>query len=286
MNHRHFLTFALIFANSLVASDEELGPVRVMEPVATLANPKPFTPPIRPERPRANFEVLDSKEVTHTQSTVTYRRAKPPADLPTRTVAAKPVPTAAEIQADFEDWTRKPQYATGLSVVVYDGDFSEVRWRHEGRLYRIYSDIDFGLFRSMTRFETPEAIYSNTMAYEEVDSDGRIELQRQLRAAGIPATLLDNIPEKPNFTSPEAEYIVIEGRDAFPGESDPFALMNWLHIYFNDHEAELREVRERLDEYNLAYRQWREANPEPEHKEITLTFWPGKNSAYLDKTAE
>jgi len=270
----------------LFADNSTLGPIEVMEPVATLADPKPFTPPVRPERPRANFEVVDTKQVAHSKSTVTYRRAKPPVQLPARAVESSPAPTNAEIQASFEEWTRKPHLATGFSVVVYDGEFSEVSWRQDGRLYRIYSDIDFGLFRGMSRFETPEAVYMNTMGYEEVDTRERQQLQRKMQAAGVPMTLVRTVPEKPKFTSPDSEYIVIEGRDAFPGEADPFALMNWMHIYFDDHEAELRDIRRRQDEYNRAYQQWKAANPPPERKEITLTFWPGQNSAYLDETAE
>lgn len=266
----------------------QLGPVVVAEPVATLADPRPFTPPAPKERPRASFQVTDEKAVEHASSTVTYRRAKPPVVLPQREVKplSLPRPSPAKLQASYEYWTSKPHYVTGFSVVVYDGDFSEVSWRHDGRLYRIYSDIDFGLFRSMSRFETPDAIYTNTMGYEEVDTQNRRELHRKLQEAGVSVALFPVVPEPPEFTSPESEYIIIEGRDAFPGESDPFALMDWLHIYFDGHEAELRDVRRRQDDYNEAYQQWRRANPPPAHKEITLTYWPGKNSAYLSEEAE
>lgn len=121
------------------------------------------------------LKILDSQEVDLGDHKIIYNRVETPKLKPKlKKAEAKPVeavPLTAEDAAAMKVWEATFQYSLSLSVTVYDGKTSELRWTEDGHENVVWSNVNFLHFSQFTDLATKSANYWLMLCGSEITSE-------------------------------------------------------------------------------------------------------------------
>jgi hypothetical protein len=207
------------------------------------------------------------KEVRLGDHTVTLIRVRPPA-LPkvVPAPAAAPRPLTAEEKA-YEERVAKKTYATlSLSATVYLGGktpVTELRWRNDAGdvEYRAWSNVDFRYLTQLTELETDSTVYAWFPFIDEYD------------LADWPKNEKSPVPRGLDFSRTGAEYVVEARADGLRGEETTLAGLDYLHAYYQLHQAALKADHAARKKENARLEEQLRKNP-PKAPDTALRWWP------------
>lgn len=254
-------------------------------PALTHAQDPFATPP--PADPLAGFpvRVLDQQQVEIGTHRIIYNRIAPPVfPAPTPTPAPTSGPTTNAVNRngpqthgvsrsphtnDAGDDGEKPYKMLFLSAMVYDHQFTEVRWNDgTGAAVRAYVNIDFCYFTTVTNLETDDTVYDLMFAWSNDTVDSLTQAGQQ------PPNLAAYPPGRSSY------QIIAGDANAHP---DALAAFDALCIYFDANKAQMIAAYNQREATNAAHQQWLIDHP-PVQPDTVMYFWPIKGSAYLNQT--
>lgn len=261
-------------ADAIIAEQAEAKELREAERLARLTS-------------RVNFRVLERKEVDLGERRIIMNRVAPPL------LAAQPVAEArveperpqlseAEIAEMMRRYEEKEHRTIMLSATVYDRQFTELRWNHEGEQFVAYSSIDFNFMRGVTDFETDGAFYFFFLGIGNEDTETIEERNRLAKEQGWEGYIETHIPQMPAFTLGRAEYAIVADDPNIIKRDEVFDPIDALHAYFEQNERRLRIEYQRTEALNDARKRYQAANPE-EPKDTVINFWPVRGSVYQEQ---
>ena len=226
---------------------------------------------------RESFTMLDRKEVDRSDRKIIMRRIAPPvrrvrSPEKGRAEAGQPQPSKAELEEMLQKHREKEYRILMLSATVYNREFTELRWSHDGERFLAYSSIDFNFMRGVTEFESGGTVYSFLLGIGNESTEDIGELNRLARKSGREGLIERQIPQKPAFTPGRAEYAVLAEDPAIIERDDVFDPIDALHAYFEKNERRLRIEYQRMKALNDARKRYEAANP-PEPQDIVINFW-------------
>jgi hypothetical protein len=215
--------------------------------------------------PPVQFQVLEQRTIDLGDHSLTIQRIAPPPPSAARPAPAAPQPAPGAVQED----SRREQFLS-LSATVYDGEVTRLRWFHEGREYRAFSNIDFRYLAGLGAFETADAVYSLILGLgEETRAQAAADRSRAL-AGGAPPDTVPPVPALAEFPAGRAAYRLTPGSAAAPPEA--LAALDALHRHFDAHRTGLIvRYHQRLAAQAERERQLRE-NP-PVKKDTIFRYW-------------
>jgi hypothetical protein len=249
------LGFRLLFACAGFGS--AAAPLRI----AAAEPAKGPAQPAQARQPAGNFRVLQRQVVDLGERSIIFNRVAPPAPAKaqaraTQSAASPTSGTTAEVEEP-----QKKFEVLSLSATVYDHRVTELRWSHDQREYRAFSNIDFNYFCGVGEIETEDTVYMLIMGIGD---------QPRENAANVP------LPE--SFSPTRSEYrLSNETESAVPLEA--LAAMDALHRYFDSHRARLIEEHAKREAQRIAREEWLKAHP-PVPKDTVINFWPKKSTLY------
>jgi hypothetical protein len=220
--------------------------------------------------------VLDSQEVDLGPRSIIYNRLETPALKPQPTPAPAPpaqrqaAPTAEELAA-IREWEAKFQYSLFLSVTVFDGMFSELRWWDDGHENVVWSNVNFLHFSPFADFETKDAYYLVMLWGWETTSDEIRSLNAQARSP-LEVTALP--PRGLSALAKAGPQWMAAGRLS---EGAVWAMKDF-HEYYRVHGATLAADYRRREQEARAHEEWLKANP-PVPRDTVVNFFPIHSSA-------
>jgi hypothetical protein len=218
-----------------------------------------------PPPPPPVMKVLDGVEYvlpSEGRSVIVEKVEAPPLPVPP---PPPPARTPEEIEVAKARWAeaarryRERNRMLMLSCTVYDHQATLLRWTHQGRQYRAWSNIDFNHFCGQTAFESPDGSIrfnlwlgiGNHITGTRMGFSGRTMARPQ-------------IPELP---ADGPGFVVVEG-DA----NDEAALsgMRAVHDYYRTNGARLKASYEARLLYQKELAAWIKANPPPPRDTILM----------------
>lgn len=224
--------------------------------------------------------MIESVEVDLGRRKITYNRAETP-DLkpqpaPIQTERQEVAPTAEDLAA-IRAWEAKLHSSLFLSVTVFDGTFSELRWWDEGHENVVWSNVNFLHFSPFADLETKDAYYSVMLWGWETTS----EEMRSLNAlAKSPSEMIVLPPARLPALSAAGPRWIASGKLT----EQAIRAMRDFHDYYRIHGSTLAADYHRREEEARAHEAWLRANP-PQPKDTTVTFFPIKSGANTQPTA-
>lgn len=268
------LCFALAYSSLtlMLASAQDAENVRAaaadeVEILNTLADGTP--PPPKPSRTAVPAPATKQQSQQHDlgDRTATFTRVKPSEVVPIPEPDRSPSEAPRELTpAELEDlealWAK--QTFLSLSATVYDREVSLLGWRHEGKRYRCWSNIDAFFLGGVSDFKVRDHTYSLFMG---IGAEHRE--RKHLDAADHPPTM----PSWP----PQFEMIGEEPDDQ--AALAPIIALHELYAVKHDRLARAYEGRERAYQKHLA---WLEENP-PKPPNSAFYHWPTKGGDIRDE---
>jgi hypothetical protein len=196
---------------------------------------------------------------------IIYRRVPPRALPALRKLESAPL--NAQEAAAVRAKALKLQTLLFLSCTVYDRRVTEMRWEHEGRRYRAWSNIDGNYLRGLAEFETADTVYSLMLGIGEASDPGS---DRNARSEFSSASGLNRIPLSSEFVG-RCSYILADGAE----DASPAALagLNALHAYFDSHRTELIEAYETRLAAEAERQRKLALEPRDARKTIVIDYW-------------
>lgn len=177
------------------------------------------------------------------------------------TVRPEPAPAGLnlsdELRAQILTRQEKSDVLLTLSTAVFEGPVTEIRWANKAGQLVAYSSIDFSLFGAMPRIETDTKYFSFLMFTREG--------QRERHSVSIPTKdeiLKLGVPFFVETDSPDDN----DSRDQLFLE-----VLNELHRYYTENEAQLRIVDQRRKALTAARERYLKANP-PVKEDVVIQF--------------
>jgi len=212
-----------------------------------------------------DFTILERREARAKGRRVIANRIADPG-LPERAAPARSrsgsEPAAGRL-AEMGALAELQPVTLAVSATVYERDITRLRWRHEGKTYEAWSEIDWNLMRSVVDLRTDTKSYLVLLAVGNASNR-----EPGLASPYDPA----EIPDLPPFSQPWSEYaLMLEAGDPEP---DPEALkgIDALHAHFDAHEAALRVRYHNRKVLAGARERYDAAHPE-EPKDVEVFFW-------------
>lgn len=239
------------------------GPLEV---VGTTPNPAAirFTPPPPPKpAPQVVPEAVSVlRKPTHT---ITFLRGEPSTlpDIP-------PPPERIGQPATDPVPPRRPDFLLGLSVSVYDGALSHLKWRDPQTKEELeaWCGWDWGLLAPMQTVSNDRVVYTLFFSPWNVDTARR-------DASGRRQPVPDHPPVGAN------EFVLTVGNADAPS-GKPLLEAVRLHCVAN--RPELEQLRAARDQYRADAEAWKKANP-TRPRSHTIALRPHRGSRYLiDRT--
>ncbi|MEI8313651.1 MAG: hypothetical protein WCH98_23120 [Verrucomicrobiota bacterium] len=226
--------------------------------------------------------ILDSQEVDLGNRFIIYNRIETPKLKPEPAklapVEVAEVPMTAQEEAELRKWESKFQDSLFLGVTVYDGQFSEVRWREGEQENMVWSNVNFFHFTSLTDLETETAYYSLMFSGSETTSE-------QVRVLNAEAQSLSEIIGLPPSELPPLSKTGPKWMSAGKLSEAAVRAMEDLHDYYQIHGAVMAEDYNRRVAEAKAQEEWEKAHP-PVPQDTTINFFPIRSSSRGIVTAD
>lgn len=224
----------------------------------------------------AKARVVDSQEVDLGPRSIIYNRLETPVLKPQPTPAPAPqpqreVPPTAEELAAIRAWEAKFHDSVFLSVTVYDGRFSELRWQEDGRENVVWSNVNFLHFSPLTDLETKDAYYSIMLWGWETTTDEIRSLNAQART---PSEVMELPPRGLPMLAKAGPQWVAAG----PLTDGAVRAMKDFHEYYRAHGATLAADYRQREAEAKAQEEWMKAHP-PLPQDTVVNFFPIRSSA-------
>lgn len=215
-----------------------------------------------------------------------YHLVKPPV-LKSEVVAEKLFEHEPETVSDAGDWGARREDSLWLTVTVFDGKTSEVRWWDEGGEHVVWSNIDFKFFTGVPFVETPDVNYSLMIFLTEVSEKETREWNALADQRGLPASERMAMPRYPLVPS------LVKGRSRFLVGSSPrsqsngrdLAAMVDLHRYYDANKQDLKRKFEEAETARIAQEAWQKAHP-PVPEDVIVEYFPIRSSMKLPEAGE
>jgi len=230
---------------------------------------------------RVAFTVLDRKEITLGERKLIMTRVVPPVLVNQADQVAVPGNSLSAIsltgvESGPQNREQKDHRAVIISATVYDRQWTELRWHHQGEAFVAYSNIDFNFLRSVTHFETATASYFFIMAIANMPGTGVPEHPDKGRPQEVTRP---DLPAIPAFTPGRAEYAVLSADPSIIERNEVFDPIDALHAWFEQREPSLRIEYQRTQAINEAQKR-HEARYPKEPPDTRIHFWPVRGSVY------
>jgi hypothetical protein len=226
-----------------------------------------FVPPVPPE-PLPPIPIEKAVAVHLPTHTITVVRGAPSTlpDLP-----PAPEPTEPTDQPAFEFERAAPHYLLGLSVTVYDGALSHLRWQDPETKEHLeaWCGWDWGLVSPM------QEVSSDSITYSVFCSPFRIDTTRL-----GPLAVQRLVPEHPDVAP--GEFVFTNGpSDAKAGSG----FLKAVRDYCVENRAELEAMQAAREQYRADSDAWKAANPDLP-RDQTIILRPHRGSRYLKPAVE
>ncbi len=227
-----------------------------------------WTPPVPapPPPPPPLLTVLDSVEYvlpSEGRSIIVEKVEPPPEPVPpgppVGTLTPEQVAAAKARWSEAARRYRERNRMLMLSCTVYDHKATLVGWRHQGREYRAWSNIDFNHIAGIGGFESGDGSirYNILMGLGNAPAGMRIgRTGRTVQGPVIPPLPADG----PGF-------VVVEGDDS---DTAALADMDAIHALYRAEGARLKAAYECRERYHRAQAAWLKANPPPPRDTILM----------------
>ena len=224
----------------------------------------------------ANLRILDTQEVDLGDHSITYNRVETPILKPEAVkpalVPVEPVPMTAQEEEELRVWESKFQDSLFLSVTVYDGRFSEVRWWEDGRQNVVWSNVNFLHFAPLPDLETDKAYYSIMLWGLETTSEevraSNAEAKSPLEMTALPPSELPPLSQAGPKWMAEGQLSEATVR-----------AMEDFHEYYHLHGAEMAADYTRREEEAKAHDEWAKLHP-PIPQDTVINFFPIRSTTF------
>jgi len=209
-------------------------------------------------RPEKEFQVVTRQVVQHGDHKITVNRIRPPVLKPILREDLKP--TAEQLATDKRRETKR-QIDLQVSATVFDDGVTELRWKHNGRSYHGFSNVNFLHFVGTGDLETTDTVYNFGLWMSRCTPTENGERSQR--------------SQRKDLEQKNADYVVDEVQGG-PAEEDAFLGLDALHAFYHLNQKELAAahvIREAMAEERD--RKARE-NP-PKAPDIEVNIWPVKS---------
>ena len=214
--------------------------------------------------------VLDTQEVDLGNRKITYNRVESPKlkPEPAKEVVApvEPVPMTAQEEEELRRWEAKFQYSLCLSVAVYDGKVSELRWWEDGRENVVWSNVNFLHFCPFGDLDTPDAYYWLMVWGWETTT-------AEVRAMNSEARTREELTPLPPETLPPLAKGGPRWQAAGPLSEGAKRAMHDFHEYYRKHGAQMAVDYAKREEEAKAHEEWLKAHP-PIPQDTVINYFP------------
>lgn len=225
-----------------------------------------------------SLKVLDSQEVDLGSRSIIYHRVETPLLIPEPPSAgrqAAPVAERAVTQEELEEiqkWESLNYVSLFLSCTVYDGRWTEVRFRHENTDIIFWSTANFNYLSQMADVLTEDTYYSMMMMVVDSTLEDLAQQNAELRTSGQlsqlvtpPSDILQSDPK-----APKSEWR-ITSKAPVPAEAQR-AIAD-LHAHYDANRETLIAEYEARQAARIAHEKWLRENP-PQPQDTVIQFFP------------
>jgi hypothetical protein len=219
----------------------------------------------------SNVKILDQYEVDLGSRSIIYNRLETPVLKPQPTpvpaaAAQREAPPTAEELAAIRAWEARFQYSLFLSVTVYDGMFSELRWWDDGHENVVWSNVNFLHFSPFADLETKDAYYSVMLWGWETTSEA---IRTWNAEAKLPSELMALPPRGlPALATAGPQWVAVGSLT-----QGAVRAMKDFHERYRVHGATLAADYRRREQEARAHQEWLWANP-PVPRDSVINFFP------------
>ena len=214
--------------------------------------------------------ILDTQEVELGDRKITYHRVETPLLKPEPVkLAAAPVeevPMTAEEEAEWRKWEAKFQYYPFFGVTVYDGKYSEIRWRDEEQENVAWSNVNFLHFCPLGDLETESAYYMVMLMGWETTTKEVLELNASAQSSM-------ELTPLPPATLPLLVKAGPKWQAAGPLSENAKRAMNDFHEYYRIHGTQMAVDYAKREADAKAHEEWVKAHP-PIPQDTVITYFP------------
>lgn len=237
-----------------------------------------FSESTKQEQEPPNFKVLDSQEVDLGSRSIIYNRVETPVLKPQPVTAERPaapvtehVPTPAELE-EIRRWESLNYVGLYLSCTVYDGQWTEVRFRHEDTDIIFWSTINFNYLSQLFDLLTEDTYYSLMVMVSDSTLKELDQQNAELRQSGQP--VLTTTPPT-DLLQPNAKTQKSAWRIASKAPVPPEAqrAIEDLHAYFDANRQSLMDEYAARQAAQIAQEKWLKENP-PQPQDTVIQFFP------------
>jgi len=138
-----------------------------------------------------------------------------------------------------------------LSATVVDHRATRLHWRHNGKIYEAWSNVDFNHLTGFTRFKVDGRYYDPYFGIGNTSSE------------------MEGVEKAPDFPTRQPTFILTRG-DA--GDTDALEGVEALHTLYRAERGRLKTAYEKREMTSLERQRYLEANP-PKPRDVTIQFW-------------
>jgi len=229
-----------------------------------------------------SVRILDSQEVDVGDHTITYHRVETPVLKPEPVklapAPAEEVPMSAQEEEELRKWEAKFQCSLFLSVAVYDGAFSELRWWGDGQENVVWSNVNFLHFAPFADLDTGEAYYSILLwGWETTAAD--------VRAMNAEARTSEELMPCPPANLPLLAKAGPKWQAASPLSEGAKRVMEDFHEYYRKNGSQMAVDYAKRVEETSAREEWAKAHP-PVPQDTVINYFPIRSVQAKSKAAK
>ena len=241
-----------------------------------------FTKPVEHEKQPPTFKVLDSQEVDLGSRSIIYNRVETPLLKPQPPVverAAAPVtahiPTPEELE-EIRRWEALNYVGLYLSCTVYDGQWTEVRFRHEDTDITFWSTANFNYLSQLFDLLSEDTYYSlmvmvSDSTLKELDQqNAELRQSGQSALATFPPTDLLQLN-----TQKQKSTWRITSKAPVPPEAQ--RAIEDLHAHYDANRQALMDEYAARQAAQIAHKKWLKENPQ-QPQDTVIQFFPIQSS--------
>lgn len=214
--------------------------------------------------------ILDIQEVELENRKIIYNRIETPelkqeSQKPAVAPVAAPAMSAQE-EEELRIWEAKFQYSLCLSVTVYDGKVSELRWWEDGLENVVWSNINFMHFCPFWDLETTDAYYWLMVWGWETTTSEVLAMNAQAKTS-------EQLTHLPPVTLPSFEKAGPKWQAASRLSEGAKRAMNDFHEYYRKHGGQMAGAYARQEADAKAQEEWLKAHP-PIPQDTIINYFP------------
>jgi len=138
-----------------------------------------------------------------------------------------------------------------VSATVVDHRATRLHWRHNGKIYEAWSNVDFNHLTGFARFKVDGRYYDPYFGIGNTSSE------------------MEDVEKAPDFPTRQPTFILTRG-DA--GDTDALEGVEALHTLYRAERGRLKTAYEKREMTSLERQRYLEANP-PKPRDVTIQFW-------------